>query len=96
MKSESHQPDALAEFFQDITDTVRAETEPPMTNYLLIAQNADGYEPVAIVIEAEADEFARQDMASRRPESDDFRPEEYALWKQQPDGRYAVARIITL
>lgn len=65
-----------------------------MSTFLLIAQNCDGYEPVAIVTDSEADDFARQNMASRRPENDDFCPEEYALWKRQPDGSFAVARII--
>lgn len=67
-----------------------------MQTFLLIAQNCDSYEPIAEVTANEALEFARADMASRSPEADDFRPEEYALWQRGPSGRYEVHSIITL
>lgn len=65
-----------------------------MQTYLLIAQNCDGYEPIAEVTLEEASQFAREDMASRSPEADDFCPEEYALWERGGNGRYAVAMIL--
>ena len=67
-----------------------------MQTYLLIAQNCDGYEPIAEVTASEAVEFAKADMASRSPEADDFCPEEYALWERGRDGRYQVHSIIQL
>ena len=67
-----------------------------MNTYLLIAQNCDGYEPIAEVVETEALQIAREDMANRSPEADDFCPEEYALWERGPAGRYRVHSIITL
>lgn len=67
-----------------------------MQTYLLIAQNCDAYEPIAEVTATEALEIAREDMANRRPENDDFCPEEYALWDRGPNGRYQVHSIITL
>ena len=65
-----------------------------MRTFLLIAQNCDGYEPIAEVTESEADEAAACDFAGRDPEADDFCPEEYALWERGPGGRFIVARII--
>ena len=67
-----------------------------MKSFLLIAQNCDGYEPIAEVTANEAHEFAAADMKSRSPEADDFCPEEYALWERGPDGRYKVHSIITI
>lgn len=67
-----------------------------MTTYLLIAQNCHGYEPVAEVTFSEAAQIAREDMANRRPENDDFCPEEYALWVRGLNGRYSVAQIIPI
>lgn len=67
-----------------------------MQTYLLIAQNCDGYEPIAEVTLEEASQFARDDMAMRSPEADDFCPEEYALWERTPTGCYTIAQIIRL
>lgn len=67
-----------------------------MQTFLLIAQNCDGYEPIAEVTANEAREFSQADMAGRSAEADDFCPEEYALWERGPTGRYEVHSIITL
>jgi hypothetical protein len=67
-----------------------------MQTFLLIAQNCDGYEPIAEVTESEVREFVESDMKSRSAENDDFCPEEYALWMRGPTGRYGVHSIITI
>ena len=65
-----------------------------MQTYLLIAQNCDGYEPIAEVTEGEIEEFIACDRANRSPENDDMCPESYALWARGPEGRYIVDRVI--
>lgn len=65
-----------------------------MRSFLLIAQNCDGYEPIAEVTETEAEKCAHEDLRSRRLGSDNFYPDSYALWERGPRGRYRVARLI--
>lgn len=65
-----------------------------MQTFLLIAQNCDAYEPIAEVTESEIEEFIACDRRNRRPENEDFCPEEYALWKRGPGGRFIVDRTI--
>jgi hypothetical protein len=56
--------------------------------YLLIAQNADGYEPVAIVTPDQAAHRMAKDYLMRTGAA--FAPEDYALWEISPTGARLV------